>query len=136
MYESLTCLIPALQNGQAGEWIVDRKNDGTKEHPIQFPFVNYGDAACKLIEEIHRFAEKHPEFELNQYQTILKKKKNEQGCDSVWAMDVDQLDGKTVTALLLGAVREERFCEGILLRFCKNGSIVKWLKRLKELDED
>lgn len=75
MYESLTCLIPALQNGQAGEWIVDRKNDGTKEHPIQFPFVSYGDAACKLIEEIHRFAEKHPEFELNQYQTILEKRK-------------------------------------------------------------
>ena len=88
------------------------------------------------MEEMHCFAEKHPEFELNQYQTILEKKKNEQGCDSEWAMDVDQLDGKTVTALLLGAVREERFCEGTLLRFCKNGSIVKWLKRLKELDED
>ena len=84
MYESLTCLIPALQNGQAGEWIVDRKNDGTKEHPIQFPFVSYGDAACNLMEEMHCFAEKHPEFELNQYQTILEKKKNEQGCDSVW----------------------------------------------------
>ena len=51
MYESLTCLIPALQNDQAGEWIIDRKNDGTRERPIQFPFVSYGDAACKLIEE-------------------------------------------------------------------------------------
>ena len=136
MYESLTCLIPALQNGQAGEWIVDRKNDGTKEHPIQFPSVSYGDAACNLMGEMPCFAEKHPEFELNQYQTILEKKKNEQGCDSVWEMDVDQLDGKTVTALLLGAVRAERFSEGTLLHFCKDGSVVKWLKRLKELDED
>jgi len=135
LYESLTCLIPALQNGQAGEWIIDRKNDGTRERPIQFPSVSYGDAACNLMEEMHCFAKKHPEFELNQYQTILEKKKNEQGCDSVWAMDVDQLDGKTVTALLLGAARAERFSEGTLLRFCKDGSVVKWLKRLKELDE-
>ena len=50
-------------------------------------------------------------------------------------MDVDQLDGKTVTALLLGAARAERFSEGTLLHFCKDGSVVKWLKRLKELDE-
>ena len=110
MYESLTCLIPALQNGQAGEWIVDRKNDGTKEHPIQFPFVNYGDAACNLMEEMHCFAEKHPEFELNQYQTILEKKRNEQGCDSVWEMDVNR------------AGREN--CHGAFAWRCAGGTIL------------
>ena len=119
MYESLTCLIPALQNGQAGEWIIDRKNDGTKEHPIQFPFVSYGDAACKLIEEIHRFAEKHPEFELNQYQTILEKKRNEQGCDSVWEMDVNQLTGKLSRRFCLALCGRNDFAKEFCCAFVK-----------------
>jgi hypothetical protein len=49
--------------------------------------------------------------------------------------DVSNLNGRSVMALLLGAVRAERFCDGALLDFCKNGSLAKWLERLKELDE-
>lgn len=37
-------------------------------------------------------------------------------------------------ALITGAVRAERFCDGALLGFFKDGSIRKWLERLKELD--
>ena len=40
MYEILTNLLPELSDSKAvGEWIADHKNDGTKEHTIQFPFV-------------------------------------------------------------------------------------------------
>ena len=49
--------------------------------------------------------------------------------------DVSSLDGKTVVALLVGAIRAERFCDGALLDFFEDGSIVKWLSRLKEIDE-
>jgi hypothetical protein len=48
--------------------------------------------------------------------------------------DVSVLDGKCIMALLLGAVRSERFCDGALLSFFKSGAIAKWLLRLKELD--
>ena len=50
--------------------------------------------------------------------------------------DVSALDGRTVMALLVGAVRAERFCDGALLAFCEDGSVAKWLQRLKELDEE
>ena len=48
--------------------------------------------------------------------------------------DVSHLDGKCIMALIVGAVRAERFCDGALLGFFKDGSIKKWLMRLKEID--
>ncbi|MCR5593348.1 MAG: DUF6508 domain-containing protein, partial [Saccharofermentans sp.] len=50
-------------------------------------------------------------------------------------LDVSKLDGLTVVALMLTIVREDRFCEGLLLDFCKNGCMTKWLKRLKKIDD-
>ena len=31
MYEKLTNLLPELSDSKDGEWIIDHKNDGTKE---------------------------------------------------------------------------------------------------------
>lgn len=49
--------------------------------------------------------------------------------------DVSELDGRTVIALLVGAMRADRFSDGAFLGFCKNGSIIRWLERLKAIDE-
>ena len=38
---------------------------------------------------------------------------------------VDNLDAKYVLAMILGAVRAERFCDGALLRLFENGSIAR-----------
>ena len=32
-------------------------------------------------------------------------------------------------------IRAERFCDGVLLEFFKNGCISKWLSRLQEIDQ-
>lgn len=37
-------------------------------------------------------------------------------------------------ALIIGAIRAERFCNGALLGSFEDGSIRKWLERLKEID--
>lgn len=50
--------------------------------------------------------------------------------------EVDNLDAKCVVALIYGAIRAERFCDGAILAFLKDGTIVRWLKRLKTLDAD
>ena len=44
------------------------------------------------------------------------------------------MDAKCIMALIMGAVSAERFCDGALLGFFKDGSIKKWLERLKEID--
>ena len=49
--------------------------------------------------------------------------------------DVSKLAAKCVIALLIGAVRAERFCDGALLSFFNSGCILRWLLRLKTIDE-
>ncbi|WP_400256419.1 DUF6508 domain-containing protein [Candidatus Methanomassiliicoccus intestinalis] len=47
--------------------------------------------------------------------------------------NVSKLGAQCVMTLIMGAVRAERFCDGALLGFFKDGSIRKWLERLKEV---
>ena len=134
MYESLTSFLSKLQGDEYGKWIIDRENDGSPEHPIQFPFVAYSHVITDLEKAIYRFVNEHNEIELNHYYDILENADIQWNSDSMKNADVSSLDGRTVMALLVGAIRAERFCDGALLDFCQDGSIAKWLQRLKELD--
>lgn len=136
MYESLTSLLPKLQWTEYGEWIIDRENDVSPKHPRQFPFVAYGRAVTDLENAIYRFVEEHMEMGLTRYGDILEKADIKWDAQSMKNADVAALNGRTVLALLVGAVRAERFCDGALLDFCKDGSVAKWLQRLKGLDEE
>ena len=49
--------------------------------------------------------------------------------------DVSTLEEKCIVALIMAAVRSERFADGALLNFFRTGTITKWLKRLQEIDE-
>lgn len=40
-FEQLIKYIPLIQDDKFGEWIIDKENDGTPEHPFHMPFVNY-----------------------------------------------------------------------------------------------
>lgn len=135
VYKSLTDFLPMLEEDKIGDWMIDRVNDGTPEHPIQMPFVNYSRIIQEFEDAIYNFEQMHPEYGLNHYSSILEANGIEWGMDSMSAKDVSILDGKCVIAMLLGAVRAERFCDGALLRFFKKGCIKKWLERLKEIDE-
>ena len=135
LYKSLTDFLPMLENDKVGDWVIDRVNDGTPEHPIQMPVVNYTKIVRKIEDAIYDFEQIHPEYELNRYGNILKANGIEWGMDSMSDKDVSELDGKCVMAMLMGAVRAERFCDGALLGFFKKGCIKKWLERLKKIDE-
>ena len=50
--------------------------------------------------------------------------------------EVDNLDAQCIIALIFGIIRADRFGEGTLLTFLKNGSIIRWLQKLKALDAD
>ena len=134
MYEKLTSILPLIDNKDFGQWFVDRINDGSPEHPFQMPFVAYDHAIINLEEAILAFMNEHPEMELPGYGEILKRANIEWNTESMTNADVSALDGKTTIALLVGAIRADRFYEGALLEFCKNGSIAKWLSHLQEID--
>lgn len=133
-FENLTKYIPRLEDDNVGNWVIDRENDGTPEHPIQAPYVSYSEMVYNFIDDVHDFEEKNKDFELPRYREILEKNGLEWSLKSMKEADVSSLDAQCVMALIMGAVRAERFCDGALLGFFKNGSIKKWLKRLNEID--
>ncbi|WP_455022235.1 DUF6508 domain-containing protein [Lancefieldella rimae] len=136
MFESLAEHLSAIENAEEfGEWIVDRESRGTIDDPIQMPYVNYGTTVADVEKAIYDFVDKHPEYELTHYHDILERNGLKWDSRVMSEADVSELDGQAVMALLLGAVRAERFCEGALLGFFDDGSVRRWLLRLREIDE-
>ena len=133
-FDNLTKYLSQLSDDSFGTWIIDRENDGTLEHPIQMPFVNYTELVHNLIDDVMRIVDQNPEMELTHYGRILNDNGIEWGSKSMSEADVSKVDVTCVLALLVGAVRAERFCDGALLGFFKDGSIRKWLERLQEID--
>lgn len=135
MFESLTKHLPAIENAEGfGNWVVDRDSKGTMNDPIKMPYVNYETTVADVEQAIYDFVDEHPEYELTHYRDILERNGLEWGSQAMSGADVSELDGQAVMALLLGAVRAERFCDGALLGFFEDGSMRRWLLRLKEVD--
>ena len=131
-FNNLIKYLPLLEDDNFGAWVIDRENDGTPEHPIQMPFVNYSEMVHHFIEDVYDFSENNKDFKLTRYGEILEKNGLEWGSKSMSEANVSYLDAQCVMALIMGAVRAERFCYAALLGFFKDGSIHKWLKRLSE----
>ena len=133
MFETLTCYISQIDTEKAGNWGPDHvTGKNGKDEPVM-PFVIYSSGIKKLVEAVGTFAREHPECK--SYDDILAQSNIEWGEDSMGKADVSKLDGKTVFALILGACRAERFCDGALLYFAESGCLSRWLHRLKEIDE-
>ena len=126
MYEPLTAYIPVLEKGFFGEWLGG--------HDDILPFVVYSWDIQTLTEKIFCFADDHREEGFGDYSRILYDHGIAWSKGSMTKADVSALDGKTVFALLLGAVRAEKFCDGALMYFCENGCVLRWLERLRETD--
>ena len=103
--------------------------------PKQMPFVMYTRMVDEFVEDVYRFERSHQDFRLNRYGEILSQNGIEWDSKSMSSADVSNMDAHCVMALIMGAVRAERFCDGALLGFFKDGSIRKWLERLKDIDE-
>ena len=134
-FEKLTKYIPLLDQTEIGNRAADTANDGTIEHPIQFPFVAYSSLVSNFIDDVSGFVEDNPELHLNRYPDILEESGLEWSTQSMSGAIAEDLDAKVVCALIVGAVRAERFCDGALLNFFTNGSMMRWLHRLQEIGE-
>ena len=134
-YSVLTKYINLLENDNAGEWSCDKENDGSQERPMHLPFVIYSITVHKLADDIYKFAKESDEIVPSKYAEILRANGIEWNSDSMIKADVSVLDAQCILALLIASLRAERFCDGALLEFIKNGAVIRWLKRLQELDE-
>lgn len=134
-YSVLTKYINLLKNDIVGEWSCDKENDGSSERPMHLPFVIYSITVDKLTDDIYKFAKESDEIVLSKYADILNANGIKWGYDSMMKADASELDAQCILALLIASLRAERFCDGALLEFIKNGAVIRWLKCLQELDE-
>lgn len=131
-YELLR-FIEVLDHKDFGSWVFSYGHAGTVEDPIPMPYVLYSNWIMQFEDAIYSVTEAHPEYELTDYFRILEKNGLEWGSESLASADVSEADEQCVLAMLLSIVRAERFSDGTLLEFLKNGHIQRWLKRLQEL---
>lgn len=127
-FDSLTCFIDKVQAEAYGTMTGFQKSG---DH-LMMPFATYSKPLHELEEATHKFVDDHSEYGLKDYKTILEKH-NLIPVDG--KEDIESMDAQCVLALLFGAFRAERFCDGALLGFCQSGELVRCLKRLKALDE-
>ena len=132
-YSVLTKYINLLKNDIVGEWSCDKENDGSSERPMHLPFVSYSIAVDNLADDIYKFAKESNEIVPSKYAEILQANGIEWCYDSMMKADASELDAQCILALLIASLRAERFCDGALLEFIKNGAVASWLKRLHEL---
>lgn len=133
-FDILTKYIPIIQADSIGEWVIDNENDGTLEHPIQMPFVDYSEMVDNFIDDVYAFEKSNKDMELTRYEDILKDNGLEWDSESMKNADISSLNAQCVLALIMGAIRAERFCDGALLDFFKSGCILKWLERLNSIE--
>jgi ADP-ribosyl-[dinitrogen reductase] hydrolase len=135
-FKLLTKYIEKIARAESyGEWVDGTENDGTPEHPIHISYVNYGDIVNSFVSEFYLFSQSHPEYQLSKYEPILEKNGLKWEEPSMRNANVGALDEQCLLALIMGVIRAERFCEGILLSFFRDGYILKWLRQLKVIDD-
>ena len=99
------------------------------------PYVSYSPLVHNFLKDVYDFHTSNPSFELTRYREIIEQNGLGWG-NSMKEADVSCLDAKCIMAMIMGITRADRFCEGVLLNSFKDGSIKKWLVRLKEIDDN
>jgi len=136
-YEVLTKYIDEIEHADSyGKWTNPSGENGTPENPQFFPYVDYQQFISAFEMEFYRFRRSLP-YNLGKYQEILEKHEmpEEWGSAQLLELDVSEFDEQSIMALIYGVLRAERLSEGTLLEFLESGCILKWLKRLSEIDE-
>ena len=131
-YDILLPYVDRLAEDPYGEWSMDTAGRGTIESPMQMPFVVYSPVVEDLIRDVHTCWERSG---LRDYVQILADHGIELNSRSMSQATPEELPSSVLVALLLAAVRAEKFCDGALLELLKSGHVQQWLAELKEREE-
>ena len=124
-YQNLTKYLPYFAEGQSGgQWQGGKQADGQ----ATMPYVAYDEKIGEFMQEFSR-----SELVDRDY----GEKMDARGWWGESAMDaaIAEMSAEDVGTCITAIWRRDRFSEGTILRFIKNGILAKLLARLKELDE-
>lgn len=74
------------------------------------------------------------EFPCTNYREVLSEMGIALGYNQITAKSVDDLNAKQVLALITSAFRNDHFDNGVIVKYFRSGAMLKWLKRLKDID--
>jgi hypothetical protein len=114
-FDILTKYIPMIQTDSFGEWVIDKEKRWNTKTSNADACARYSEMVSNFIDDVYTFEESNKDRSLTRYGDILKENGLEWGTDSMKDADVSSLNAQCVLALLMGAVRAERFCDGALL---------------------
>ena len=125
-YQNLTKFLPCFAEGQSGgEWRGGKQADGQ----VHMPYVAYN-------EKIEEFFKEFSHSELADHDYGEKMDARGWWKESAMESAIAEMSAEDVGTCITAIWRRDRFSEGTILRFIKNGILAKLLARLKELDEE
>ncbi len=137
-YSKLIALIDEIKNADSfGEWAGgDLRNDGACAADAQtdgvreMPYISYNEIVHHLLDAMESCRNDHRgNHRSDRTHSSLAWDTN------VFSYDITHADEQYILALLDAAFRQERFCEGTVLKALKEGYVLRWLERLAELTE-
>ena len=124
-YQNLTRFLPYFAEGQSGgEWRGGKQADGQ----VIMPYVAYNEKIGEFIQEFSR-------SELADHDYGEKMDARGWWTESAMESAIAEISAEEMGTCITAIWRRDRFSEGTILRFIKNGILAKLLARLKELDE-
>lgn len=134
-FRVLTKYIARLDTANSpGDCVADAENAGIQECSARFSSTDHGELMAAFVKDFSQFSEAHPEYELIRYKEILEKNGSGWSSDEMRSAEFHRFDEQGILALIMGAIRAERFSEGTLRGFLRDGILVGWLKRLRDID--
>ena len=127
-YTELTKLIEPLKTDSYGEWHFD-------ENHMHVPYLTHTKLVHELFDAVIAFNKVNPDYNLYNYNDLLEERGLEWKHNIIVNADVKNMDGQGIMAMFTGLLRGERFCEGSMLAALKDGTVMRWLERLKKIDE-
>jgi uncharacterized protein YnzC (UPF0291/DUF896 family) len=76
----------------------------------------------------------HSNFPDTSYGDALAEMGIELSFEQINNKEVDDLNAKKVLSLITAAFRHDHFSNGVLIEYFRSGAMLKWLKRLKDID--
>ena len=129
MYEQVTAYLGKLKPAHCK--YPENQGDGSHENPYIAGWPEYDETTKEFMHKMYEFV---PNGGQN-YDEVIYKATGFDGHDELTIVDVSKLDGDTILYMIFSRVRGERFSDGLFGSYVADGTMDKWLNRLKEIDE-
>lgn len=131
-YGELTKYIEIFTEAKSyGDWYNDEMQNGSDEHPITGGEMHYDKDVIDFKENVAKFAEVNNE----NYISILEKNGIKNTVIGLIQYGAGNADENCILAMINAVLSFDKKDPGTLYSMLEEGKIVRWLKRLKELDE-